>query len=209
MPVAEEMRDRIRMEDQTMKYLKVLIPVMLVLALGACAKPPQADIDAARKAVAMAAATPDIVAYAPNTLKSAQDKLAQMDTELAAKHYDKVKTLALDAKATAETAVNDAAKNKTQAQADATTLIAALKNALPGAQKKIAAAKKVAGIKLDFVALAKTLAAAKVAVADAAKDLAAGDFATALQKANAVQAQMNDGEKLVSDALQAATSKKK
>ena len=105
-----------------MKYLKVIIPVLAVLAIAACAKPPQADIDAARAAVATAAKNADVVAYAPDTLKSAQDKLAQMDTELAAKHYDKVKTIALDARATAETAANDAARNKEKAQADATTL---------------------------------------------------------------------------------------
>jgi len=192
-----------------MKYLKVLIPVALVLALGACAKPPQADIDAARTAVGNAVKTADIVAYAPDTLKSAQDKLAQMETELTAKHYDKVKTLALDAKATADNAANDAAKNKAQAQTDATTLINALKTALPDATKKLAAAKKVKGVKLDFVALTKALTDAKAAVADADNDLSAGNFASALQKATAVQAQLNDAEKQVADAVQAATSKKK
>jgi len=30
------------------RYLKVIVPVLLVLAMAACAKPPQADIDAAR-----------------------------------------------------------------------------------------------------------------------------------------------------------------
>jgi hypothetical protein len=192
-----------------MRYMKVLIPVVLVLALGACAKPPQADIDAARAAVATAAKSADVVAYAPDTLKSAQDKLAQMETELGAKHYDKVKTLAVDAKATAESAANDAAKNKEKAQADATTLIEALKKALPEAQSKIAAARRVRGVKLDFNALAQQLAQAKATVADADKDLAAGDFASALQKATAVQTQMNDGEKAVSDAVAAATNKKK
>jgi Domain of unknown function (DUF4398) len=192
-----------------MKYLKVLIPVALVLALGACTKPPQADIDAARTAVGNAVKTADIVAYAPDTLKSAQDKLAQMETELTAKHYDKVKTLALDAKATADNAANDAAKNKAQAQTDATTLINALKTALPDATKKLAAAKKVKGVKLDFVALTKALTDAKAAVADADNDLSAGNFASALQKATAVQAQLNDAEKQVADAVQAATSKKK
>ena len=192
-----------------MKYLKVLIPVVLVLALGACAKPPQADIDAARTAVANAAKTADIVTYAPDTLKSAQDKLAQMETELKAKHYDKTKTLAIEALSTARTAANDAAKNKTQAQADATNLIDALKKALPDADKKIAAARRVAGIKLDFAALTNSLIVAKAAVSDAEKDLAAGDYATALQKATAVQAQLNDGEKQIADAIQVATSKKK
>jgi hypothetical protein len=189
--------------------MKVLIPLALVLALGACAKPPQADIDAARAAVASAAKNADVAAYAPDTLKSAQDKLAQMETELAAKHFDKVKTLAVDAKATADSAANDAAKNKEKAQADASTLIDALKKALPEAQAKIAAARSVRGIKLDFAALSRQIADAKIAVADADKDLASGNFASALQKATAVQNQLNDGEQAVSDAVRAATKGKK
>jgi hypothetical protein len=192
-----------------MSSLKIMVPFLLVLALFACAKPPQADIDAARAAVAAAGKNPDIVAYAPDTLKSAQDKLAQMDTELAAKHYDKVKTLALDAKATAEAAANDAARNKEKAQADARTLIDALNKAFPDAEKKAAAARNVRGIKLDFGALARQIADAKAAVADADKDYAAGNYADALRKALAVQNQLNDGEKAVSDAVQAAAARKK
>jgi len=192
-----------------MSSLKMMVPILLVLALFACAKPPQAEIDAARAAVAAAAKNPDIVAYAPDTLKSAQDKLAQMDTELAAKHYDKVKTLALDAKATADAAANDAARNKEKAQADARTLIDALNKAIPDAQKKAAAARNVRGIKLDFGAVAKQLADAKAAVADADKDYSAGNFADALRKALAVQNQLNDGQKAVSDAVQAAAARKK
>jgi hypothetical protein len=187
-----------------MKFAKVFLPIVLALVVGACAKPPQADIDAARAAVAAAGKNADVVAYAPDTLKAAQDKLAQMETELTAKHYDKVKALALDAKATAGTAANDAARGKEKAQADATALIAALKQALPDAAKKIAAARRVRGIKLDFAALNRQLGEAQVAVADADKDLADGNFASALQKAVAVQAQLSDGEKTIADAIQAA-----
>jgi hypothetical protein len=192
-----------------MKYLRVLIPVVLVLAVGACAKPPQADITAARAAVDAASKNADVVAYAPDTLKSAQDKLAQMDTELTAKHYDKVKTLAQDAKATADGAAGTAASNKQKAQADATTLIDSLKKALPDASKKLAAAKRMRGVKVDFAALTKQINDAKAAIADADKDLAAGDFASALQKATAIQTQLTDSEKLVSDAVQAASAGKK
>jgi hypothetical protein len=192
-----------------MKYLKVVLPILLALVVGACAQPPKADIDAARAAVAAAAKNADVIAYAPDTLKSAQDKLAQMETELTAKHYDKVKALALDAKATAGTAANDAARNKQKAQADATALIAALKQALPDAARKLAAAKRVSNIKLDFAALTQQLGNAQVAVADADKDLADGNFASALQKATAVQAQLTDGEKAIADAIQVATGRKK
>jgi len=192
-----------------MKYLKVILPILVALLVGACAQPPKADIDAARSAVAAAEKNADIVSYAPDTLKSAQDKLAQMETELAAKHYDKVKALALDAKATAGTAANDAARNKQKAQADATALIAALKQALPDTAKKLAAAKRVPGIKLDFAGLTKQLGDAQVAVADADNDLSAGNFASALQKANAVQDQLTAAQKAVSDAIQLATGRKK
>ena len=192
-----------------MKALKVMIPVLLVLAFAACAKPPQADIDAARAAVAAAAKNADIVAYAPGTLKSAQDKLAQMDAELAARRYDKVKTLAQEAKALATTAASDAVKNKEKANADATALIGALKKALPGADAKVATARKIAGIKLDFKAISAQLAEAKAVIADAEKDLAAGNFASALQKATAAETQLNDGEKAIADAVRAATSRKK
>jgi len=192
-----------------MKYLKVVLPILIALLVGACAQPPKADMDAARAAVAAAAKNADIAAYAPDTLKSAQDKLAQMETELTAKHYDKVKSLALDAKATAGTAANDAARNKEKAQADATALISALKQALPDAARKLAAAKRVRGIKLDFAALARQLGDAQVAVADAEKDLSDAAFASALQKATAVQAQLTDGEKAIADAIQAATGRKK
>jgi hypothetical protein len=192
-----------------MKFARVFLPIVLVLAVGACAKPPQADIDAARAAVAAAAKNADVVAYAPDTLKAAQDKLAQMETELTAKHYDKVKALAIDAKAIAGTAANDAARGKEKAQADATALIAALKKALPDAAKKVAAAKQVRGIKLDFAALTKQISNAQAAVADADKDLADGSFASALQKAMAVQAQLSDGEKAIADAIQAAGKRKR
>jgi hypothetical protein len=192
-----------------MKYAKVFLPIALALVIGACAKPPQADIDAARAAVAAAAKNADIAAYAPETLKAAQDKLAQMETELSAKHYDKVKALALDAKAAAGNAANDAAKGKEKAQADAAALIAALKQALPDASKKLAAANRVRGIKLDFAALTKRLADAQAALSDADKDLADGNFASALQKATAVQAQLSDSEQAIAAAVQAAGNRKK
>ena len=187
-----------------MKFAKVFLPIVLALVVGACAKPPQADIDAARAAVAAAAKNADIVAYAPDTLKTAQDKLAQMEAELTAKHYDKVKALALDAKAMAGTAANDAVRGKEKAQADATALIAALKKSIPEASRKLAAARQVRGIKLDFAGLTRQLSNAQAAVADADKDLGDGNFASALQKAVAVQTELADGEKAIANAMTAA-----
>jgi hypothetical protein len=55
------------------------------LALGSCAKAPQAEVDAARSAVAAAAQNGDVPVYAPDTLKRAQDSLSTMEAELKAK----------------------------------------------------------------------------------------------------------------------------
>jgi hypothetical protein len=190
-----------------MRFLKVFIPVVLVAALGACAKPPQAEMDAAKAAVTAAAQAADIVTYAGDTLKSAEDKLTQMDAELGVKNYDKAKRLALEAKAAAVTAAKDAAEGKEKARADATTLVNSLKESLPAAEQKIEAAKKIKGLKLDLNASARQLSDAKTAVEDAAKDLANESYASALQKASMVQAQLNDFEKQLSDAEQAAKNK--
>jgi hypothetical protein len=191
-----------------MKYARIIFPIVLALIVGACARPPQADIDAARKAVADAGKNSDIAAYAPETLKSAQDKLAQMESELAAKHYDKVKSLALDAKAVAASAASEAVRGREKAKADATALIAALTQAIPETAKKLAAAAKARAVKLDFAGLTKQLTAARAAVAEADKDAADGNFAVALQKATVVQAQLSDAERAIADAVQAAGKKK-
>jgi hypothetical protein len=190
-----------------MRFLKVFIPVVIVGVLVACAKLPQAEIDAAKAAVAAAAQVADIVTYAGDTLKSAQDKLAQMDTEIAGKNYDKVKRLALEAKTAAQTAANDAAKGKEKAQADATALLNSLKEALPATEQKVGAAKKIKGLKLDLKAFEKQLSDAKAVVADAAKDLSEESYASALQKASTAQAQLTDIEQQITKAEQRASKK--
>lgn len=191
-----------------MRHLKELVPAILILALLACAKPPQAEIDAAKAAVAKAAQDADIVTYAADSLKKAQNLLAQMQTELDAKRYDKVKTLSVEATAAAEKAKADAQTNKEQVKAEASALIDAVKKALPEAEKTIASAKKVRGIKLDFTALTKEMTDTKTAIADAEKNFANGDFMAAKNKAAAVQVKLADGAKMISDAVRAATKKK-
>jgi uncharacterized lipoprotein NlpE involved in copper resistance len=191
-----------------MKFAKPVFAVLLILGLFACAKPPQAEIDAAKAAVAKAAANSDIVAYAPGALARAQDALSRMQTELTAKHYDKVKTLALEASAAAEKALTEAVANKDKVKADADALIAAMKKKLLEVEKTINAAKKIRNTKLDFAALAKALAGAKTSLAEAGTDFTNGSFMNAWNKASAVQTTLADGEKTVADAVQAATKRK-
>jgi hypothetical protein len=191
-----------------MKFVKLALASLLILGLFACAKPPQAEIDAAKAAVAKAAADNDVVTYAPDSLAKAQDALSRMQTELTAKHYDKVKTIALEASAAAQKAISDAAANKEKVKADAAALIAAMKKALPEAEKTVAAAKRIPRTGLDFAALAKTLAGAKASLGQADTDYASGSFMAAWNKASGVQTTLADSQKKVADAVQAATKKK-
>ncbi|MCX7029893.1 MAG: DUF4398 domain-containing protein [Spirochaetes bacterium] len=191
-----------------MKFAKRMFAALLILGLFACAKPPQAEIDAAKAAVAKAAANSDVVMYASEALARAQDALSRMQTELTAKKYDKVKTLALEASAAAEKAITEALANKEKVKADAAALIAAMKKALPEAEKTITAAKRIPRTGLDFAALAKALTGAKASLTAADADYANGNFKAAWNKATAVQTALADGSKTVADAVQAATKKK-
>ena len=191
-----------------MKFAKPVFAALLILGLFACAKPPQAEIDAAKAAVAKAAANSDVVTYAPELLARAQDALSRMQAELTAKKYDKVKTLALEASAAAEKAITEAVANKEKVKADAAALIAAMKKKLPEAEKTIAAAKRIPKTGLDFAALAKALTSARASITGADADYANGNYMAAYNKATSVQTALADGERTVANAVQAATKKK-
>jgi hypothetical protein len=89
--------------------------------------------------------------------------------------------------------------------ASAAALIATLKTqTFPDADRRIAEARKVQGIKLDLNAISQQLAAAKTALGGAEKDLASGNGQQALQKATAIKKQVDDEMGQVSAAVQAA-----
>lgn len=191
-----------------MKLMRPVLAALLVVGLFACAKPPQAEIDAAKAAVAKAAANSDVVTYAPAALARAQDALARMQTELTAKKYDKVKTLALEASAAAEKAATEALATKEKVKADAAALIAAMGSRIPAVEKTVNAAKRIKKTGLDFAALAKVIANAKASLAAAAADNASGSYMAAWTKASDVQTSLANTEQAVTSAVQAATKKK-
>jgi len=92
-----------------------------------------------------------------------------------------------------------------QAGSSAGSLITTLRTrTLPDADQSLSEARKVAGIRLDLNAVAQQLAAAKQALAGAEKDLAAGNSSQALQKATAIQKQVDDQMNQLAAAIQAA-----
>lgn len=191
-----------------MKSMKWIVPAVLVLSLFACAKPPQAEIDVAKAQVAKAAQDQDVISYAPDTLKRAEEALAKMQAELSAKHYDKVKTFAAEAQSAAIAAFADAKTGKERVKGQAESLIAAVKKALPDAEKTLASAKRIRPAKLDITAAAKGIADAKVYLADAEKAFAASNYITSRDKAQDAQTRIADVVRDISEAVQASTRKK-
>ena len=100
------------------------ITLGLAVTVTGCGSPPNADVDAARAAVAKAT-TERASDYAAASLKAAQDAQAALDVELNAqegkwfKSYDKTRELAAAAKAAGDKAAADAVAGKAAADAAA------------------------------------------------------------------------------------------
>jgi small-conductance mechanosensitive channel len=199
-----------------MRFLKVLVPVLVLASLAACSKPPQAEIDAAQAAVTVAAQNPDVAAYAPDALQAARDRLAQLQAELDAqaakgtlsRKYDAARNMALEAQAAAESLAVEAATAKEQTKAEAMTLLNDLRIAVPEAEQGLAQARRVPGVRLDFKSLSASLAQAKSEVAAAEGAYTNGDYVTARATADAVKGSLTQGQQVVADAIAAAKASK-
>jgi hypothetical protein len=188
--------------------IRGLLLALAAIALAACEKPPQVDIDSAAKAYESSASDPDVVMYAPDLLRDAQIKLAALRAEVDAqekkgsmgRRYEKTVALAVEARAAAEAAVAEAKKAKEQVRADADALLQGFEAAISQYESKLWSAKRVRGIKLDEYLL--TLAqVSRTAVTDALKDFEAGSYAAAKAKALTIQERLADGESRVSEAV--------
>jgi hypothetical protein len=185
-----------------------LLSFALVLGFAACAKPPQAEMDAAKAVVAKAQSNADVVAYAPDTLKRSQDILARMQSEAQARKYDKAKASAQEAKTAAENAENEAKANKERVKSESQALIEAVKKAFPDLDKVVTQAKKVRGVKIDFKAVAKERESAKALASEAEASFGEGNYITAKGKASDAQTSIADIQKRISEAVQALSRKK-
>jgi len=200
------------LEDIFMKKIKwlsiIIISLTLILALGSCAKPPTAEADAARAAVAAAESNPDVPMYAANTLARAKDSLSRMQNELDAKKYESAKTLALETVKIADEAAAEAKTAKERVKASASSVFDSLKKNIAETEKALAAAGKTRGIKLDFTAASAELAAIKKAMDAAGSDFNSGAFKTSLEKGESAQSRLTALNRLISDAVRDASKKK-
>jgi hypothetical protein len=199
-----------------MRYLRPLVFFVTLLCIASCAKPPQAEIDAAKAALDAAAKNADVVTYAPDSLRVAQDKMAALDAELSAqakrtvlsRNYDLAKSLALEAADDARKAAADAVGTKEQVARDASSLVEEVTTAIPLFESKVWAARRVPRIKMDFITpLALLPAQARATLADAQKDISGGAFATAKAKLMAVKDQLSSSEETITEQTRIAKSR--
>jgi hypothetical protein len=199
-----------------MKYLRPLVLLAVIVSLASCAKPPQAEIDAAKAAMDSAAKSADVVTYAPDELRSAQEKLAALDAEVAAqarrsplsRNYDETLALAHGAADAAAKAVTAAAAAKEQVAREAASLVEEITASIPQFESKVWAAKRVPRIKLDVIApLGQLPEQARTIVEDARQDIGAGAFATAKAKLQAVKDQLSACEETITEQTRIARSR--
>ena len=150
------------------RCLAITLTLGLALTIAGCASPPNADVDAAKAAVAKA--TDERASeYAADSLKAAQDAQAAVDVELKAqegkwfKSYDKTRELAGAAKAAGDKAAADAVAAKAAAEAVAAKAKADAAAARAKAQKqavrvggRIKAPEKIKDVKPVYPAIAQS-----------------------------------------------------
>jgi hypothetical protein len=199
-----------------MKYLRPVVLLAVVISLASCAKPPQAEIDASRAALDAAAKSADVVTYAPDELRVAQDALSALDAEVTAqgrrsplaRNYDAARSLARDAADAASKAVTTASAAKQQVAREAASLVDDITASIPQFESKVWAAKRVPRIKLDMIApLAQLPVQARTIVDDARQDISAGAYATAKAKLQAIKDQLSACEETIAEQTRIAKSR--
>ena len=199
-----------------MRYMRPLVFFVTLICIASCAKPPQEEIDASKAALDAAAKNPDVVTYAPDSLRVAQEKMAALDGEISkqakrtalSRNYDLTTSLALEAAADARKATADAAATKEQVARDASSLVEEVTTAIPAFESKVWAARRVPRIKMDFIApLALLPSQARATLADAQKDIDGGAFATAKAKLMAVKDLLSSSEETITEQTRIAKSR--
>jgi hypothetical protein len=184
-----------------MRKMKIVRPVRFVglaMVMG-CAKPPQADMDAAKAAV-QAASDAGAADYAAASLRDAQNAVASLDAEVAAqtkkfalmRSYKQAGILAAQAKAAGEKAAADAAAGKERTKGEAEALLAQAKTAMDAANAALATAPAGKGSKDEIDAMKADMATVAQSIADGEAAHAAGRYLESKAKFEAALGQANN-----------------
>jgi hypothetical protein len=180
----------------------------LVLALGACAKPPVEEMENAASAVTRAENDPDAITYAAATLSRARDALNRMRTEAESKRYDSAKSFAAEAVSAAEKAIADGRAAAVRAREDAAALLDQVKTSLAATGKSLENAKTVENIVLDFNALDQDYDSARRTTAQAEVSLAGNEYQDSMDKSRTARGMLSAIDGKISGAAISVSRKK-
>ena len=198
-----------------MKLLRSIMVLAAFAFIASCAHPPQAEIDAAQASMDAAVKNADVVTYAPDSLRAAQEKTDELDAEMTtqarrsalSRNYDAAKSLALEAGADARRAIADAATAKEQVARDASALAEEVSAGIPQFESKVWAAKRVPRIRLELITpMGLIPQLARTTIEDANRDIAAGSFAAAKAKLMAVKDKLSSCQETILEQTRIARS---
>ncbi len=193
------------------------VALLVAALLVGCAKPPQAEIDAAKNALSTAAASEDVKTYAPESLSSAREAASALEAEVTiqdekfalTRKYDRAKQLAADAQAAAQRAVADAQAAKERARNEASQLIADVRQAVADVKGMLDSMPKGKGTAADIAAIRSDVDGAESALTMADSTFAEGDFLDAKAQAEAVMATAQRTRADIEQAIEMSKSKRR
>jgi len=192
-----------------MRRMGYALPVTIVM-LAACAKPPQADIDAAQAALDSAKAA-EAAEYAPESLTAAEDAMAALDAELQAQQgrffvfrsYDQAKLEAENAVKAAQLSASEAMLAKERARSEASELLARTNTLLNEASELLVLAPAGKGTAMDIAALRADLQSASQMLREAEGAFDAGHYKEASAKATGAVAAIEGVKGAIEEARRA------
>ncbi|MDR0457374.1 MAG: DUF4398 domain-containing protein [Treponema sp.] len=182
------------------------ILVLAALVMG-CAKPPTEEMDMAAEAVTRAENDYDAVTYAKNSVVRAQDALARMNQEAAAKRYDAAKSYAAEAIAAAERAINEGRTGAARARDEAAALVSQLKPLITETGQGIEAAR-AAKLPLDFYSIDRDFDTAQYNTNEAQSALSGGRYQSAIDRGRSARSGLNTINQQLSVAVLGVSRKK-
>lgn len=168
--------------------------VAVLVGFAGCAKAPQEEISAAHRAIDTARSA-EAADYAPESLRQAEELLAQLDTELQAQQqkfamtrsYKEAARLATAARQAADQAGIDAAAGKDAVRTQTQTLLGEARAAIDSARTLLSSAPAGKGGQAEIEAMQADLTAAQMQLGEAERAYEAGRFRDAHTHADAAK----------------------
>ncbi|MGD2155184.1 MAG: hypothetical protein PVG79_18100 [Gemmatimonadales bacterium] len=193
-----------------MRTMRYALPTVLLIFAAACAKSPQAEVDAAQAALDSAKAA-EAAEYAPESLTAAEDAMAKLDAEIQAQQgrffmfrsYDQAKLDAQAAVEAARVAATDAVAAKERARVAASEVLTHANALLSEVSQMLAVAPAGKGTAMDIAALRGDLQSASQILQEAQQAFDAGRYNEATAKATGAVAATEEVRAAIEQARQA------